>query len=150
MLREAIGQGTFDVVAITGTARVGKSMTEFLRFLSELHGRGVRLVSLSPSIDTADPQGRALAELAPLVAQIDRGINTDRVKSGIARKIVNAKRRPWGGRRVKPDVEAAIRGFRTKGWGIHKIRRHVGVGASVVQRVLREGDPLRRAASPPA
>jgi DNA invertase Pin-like site-specific DNA recombinase len=41
-----------------------------------------------------------------------------------------------GRRRVKPSVEATIRELRAKGDGILKIARTLGVGTSVVQRVV--------------
>jgi hypothetical protein len=43
-----------------------------------------------------------------------------------------------GRRRVKPSVEATIRELRAKGDGILKIARALGVGTSVVQRVVLE------------
>ena len=43
-----------------------------------------------------------------------------------------------GRRRVKPSIEADIVKLRAKGLGIHKIRKKLGVGTSVVQRVFRE------------
>jgi transposase-like protein len=39
---------------------------------------------------------------------------------------------------VKPAIEARIRELKSKGMGILKIGRTVGVGTSVVQRVLGE------------
>jgi transposase-like protein len=43
-----------------------------------------------------------------------------------------------GRRRVKPSVEARIRELRAKGDGILKIGRTLGIGTSVVQRVVLE------------
>jgi hypothetical protein len=47
-----------------------------------------------------------------------------------------------GRRRVKPSVEARIKELRAKGDGILKIGRTLGVGTSVVQRVVSAATPL--------
>jgi hypothetical protein len=49
-----------------------------------------------------------------------------------------SKRHKLGRRRVKPSVEAQIRELRANGEGILRIGRTLGVGTSVVQRVLLE------------
>jgi len=61
-------------------------------------------------------------------------IIVERVNAGLAKarkKGIKLGRRP-----VKPAVEARIRELRGTGMGILKIGRTVGVGTSVVQRVL--------------
>jgi hypothetical protein len=55
---------------------------------------------------------------------------------GFAR--AKAKGVKLGRRPVKPSVEARIRELKAEGMGILKIGRTVGVGTSVVQRVLTE------------
>jgi transposase-like protein len=55
---------------------------------------------------------------------------------GLARARQNGTK--LGRRRVKPSVEATIRELRAKGDGILKIARTLGVGTSVVQRVVLE------------
>ena len=58
----------------------------------------------------------------------------ERVMAGLAR--ARAKGTKLGRRPVKPSVEARIRDLRGQGMGILKIGRTVGVGTSVVQRVV--------------
>ncbi len=52
-----------------------------------------------------------------------------------------------GRRPVKPAIEARIRELKTQGMGILKIRRKVGVGTSVVQRVLAQSQAERAAST---
>jgi DNA invertase Pin-like site-specific DNA recombinase len=56
------------------------------------------------------------------------------VNAGLAR--ARAKGTRLGRRRVKPAIEARIHELKAEGMGILKIGRTVGVGTSVVQRVL--------------
>ena len=65
-----------------------------------------------------------------------RGIIRERINAGIAR--ARAKGTKLGRRTVKPSLEARIRELRSTGLGILKIGRIVGVGTSVVQRVVAE------------
>ena len=67
-------------------------------------------------------------------AEFERGIIRERVNAGLARARQNGTK--LGRRRVKPSVEATIRELRAKGDGILKIARTLGVGTSVVQRVV--------------
>jgi DNA invertase Pin-like site-specific DNA recombinase len=67
-------------------------------------------------------------------AEFERGIIRERVNAGLAR--AKAKGTKLGRRSVKPAVEARIRELRATGMGILKIGRTIGVGTSVVQRVL--------------
>jgi len=69
-------------------------------------------------------------------AEFERGIIRERVNAGLAR--AKARGTKLGRRPVKPAIETRIRELRAKGMGILKIRRAVGVGTSVVQRVLAE------------
>jgi DNA invertase Pin-like site-specific DNA recombinase len=75
-------------------------------------------------------------QMLGVFAEFERGIIRERVNAGIARareKGVTLGRRP-----VKPAVEARIRKLRADGMGILKIGRTVGVGTSVVQRVIEQ------------
>ena len=69
-------------------------------------------------------------------SEFERGIIRERVNAGLARARANGVK--LGRRRVKPSIEADIVKLRAKGLGIHKIRKKLGVGTSVVQRVFRE------------
>lgn len=67
-------------------------------------------------------------------AEFERGMIRERVNAGLARAKERGIR--LGRRPVKSSVEARIRGLRADGMGMLKIGRTLGVGTSVVQRVL--------------
>jgi DNA invertase Pin-like site-specific DNA recombinase len=75
-------------------------------------------------------------QMLGVFAEFERGIIRERVNAGLARARQNGTK--LGRRRVKPSVEATIRELRAKGDGILKIARTLGVGTSVVQRVVLE------------
>ena len=73
-------------------------------------------------------------QMLGVFAEFERGMIRERVNAGLAR--ARAKGVKLGRHRVKPSVEARIRELKAEGMGILKIGRTVGVGTSVVQRVL--------------
>jgi DNA invertase Pin-like site-specific DNA recombinase len=73
-------------------------------------------------------------QMLGVFAEFERGIIRERVNAGLTRAKANGTK--LGRRRVKPSVEARILELRANGDGILKIGRKLGVGTSVVQRVL--------------
>ena len=78
--------------------------------------------------------GKAMFQMLGVFAEFERGIIRERVNAGLARARANGIK--LGRRRVKPEVEKRILSLRKAGMGTLKIGREVGVGTSVVQRVL--------------
>jgi DNA invertase Pin-like site-specific DNA recombinase len=74
-------------------------------------------------------------QMLGVFAEFERGIIRERVNAGLAR--ARAKGTKLGRRPVESSVEVQIRELRAKGDGILKIGRKLGVGTSVVQRVVR-------------
>ena len=68
-------------------------------------------------------------------AEFERGMIRERVNAGLAR--ARDRGTKLGRRPVKASVETRIRTLYGEGMGILKIGKTVGVGTSVVQRVLR-------------
>jgi DNA invertase Pin-like site-specific DNA recombinase len=73
-------------------------------------------------------------QMCGVFAEFERGMIRERVNAGLARAKARGTR--LGRRPVKASIEARIRELRAEGMGILKIGRTVGVGTSVVQRVL--------------
>ena len=67
-------------------------------------------------------------------AKFERRMIVERVNAGLARARTQGKQR--GRPRVSATIEREIHRQRAKGLGIQKIARAVGVGVSVVQRVV--------------
>src|SRR5256885_7775734 len=88
------------------------------------------------SLDTTTSAGKAMFQMLGVFAEFERGIIRERVNSGLARARANGVK--LGRRRVKPSVEARILELRDKGDGIHMIRKKLGIGASVIQRIFKE------------
>src|SRR5580700_4565865 len=135
-LLKAVNAKEFDMVAVWSVDRLGRSLTDLLGILQGLHDKGVDLFLHQQGLDTSTVGGKAMFQMLGVFAEFERGIIRERVNAGLARARQNGTK--LGRRRVKPSVEATIREQRAKGDGILKIARTLGVGTSVVQRVVLE------------
>lgn len=124
----------FDLVAAWSVDRLGRSLQDLVSFLQELHGAGVDLYLHQQALDTTTPSGRAMFQMIGVFAEFERSIISERVKAGLAR--TRSKGTKLGRPRATPEMEAEIRQLRSTGMGIIKIGKQLGVGTSVVQRVI--------------
>src|SRR5437762_3248246 len=135
-LMKAVNGKEFDMVASWSVDRLGRSLTDLLNILQALHDKGVGLFLHQQGLDTTTSAGKAMFQMLGVFAEFERGIIRERVNAGLARARGNGVK--LGRRRVKPSIQARVLELRDKGDGIHKIRKKLGIGASVVQRIFKE------------
>jgi DNA invertase Pin-like site-specific DNA recombinase len=123
-----------DMIAAWSVDRLGRSLQDLVGFLTDLQALRCDLYLHQQALDTSTPSGRAMFQMCGVFAEFERGMIRERVNAGLAR--ARAKGTKLGRRSVKPAIEARIRDLRAEGMGILKIGRTVGVGTSVVQRVV--------------
>ena len=73
-------------------------------------------------------------QMLGVFAEFERAMIRERINAGLAR--ARAKGVQLGRRPTSPKVEERIRDLRGTGMGILKIARQLGIGVSVVQRVV--------------
>ena len=133
-MMRAVNAKRFDMVAAWSVDRLGRSLTDLLGILQGLQDKGIDLFLHQQGIDTSTTAGKAMFQMLGVFAEFERGIIRERVHAGLARARQNGTK--LGRRKVKSSVEAAIKALRAEGNGILKIARTLGVGTSVVQRVV--------------
>src|ERR1700722_5667353 len=133
-MMKAVNARWFDLVAAWSVDRLGRSLTDLLAILQGLHEKGIDLFLHQQGLDTSTTAGKAMFQMLGVFAEFERGIIRERVNAGLARARANGTK--LGRRPVKPTVEARIRQLRAKGDGILKIGKKLGIGTSVVQRVV--------------
>lgn len=126
----------WDVVMAWSVDRLGRSLQDLVGFLGEIHAKGVDLYLHQQGVDTTTPAGKALFQMLGVFAEFERSMIQERVKAGLAR--AKAQGQTLGRPRVSPDQEQRILDARAEGLGIQRVAKRVGVGVSVVQRVLAE------------
>jgi DNA invertase Pin-like site-specific DNA recombinase len=130
----AVARREVDMVAAWSVDRLGRSLIDLLGFSTDLHAKGVDLFLHQQGLDTSTTAGKAMFQMLGVFAEFERGIIRERVNAGLARARANGTK--LGRRPVKPAVEARIRQLRARGDGILKIGKKLGIGTSVVQRVV--------------
>jgi DNA invertase Pin-like site-specific DNA recombinase len=131
---KAVNAKEIDMVAAWSVDRLGRSLTDLLGILQGLHDKGVDLFLHQQGLDTSTTAGKAMFQMLGVFAEFERGIIRERVNAGLAR--AKAKGMKLGRRPVKPSIETRIRELKATGMGILKIGRTIGIGTSVVQRVI--------------
>src|SRR3984885_13673983 len=139
-MMKAVNSKEFDMVAAWSVDRLGRSLTDLLAILQGLHDKGIDLFLHQQGLDTSTTAGKAMFQMLGVFAEFERGIIRERVNAGLARAKANGTK--LGRRRVKPSVEARILELRANGEGILKIGRKLGIGTSVVQRVVAATSPV--------
>lgn len=134
LLKDAT-RGKFDVVLAWSVDRLGRSLQDLVSTLDDLRAVGVDLYLHQQAMDTSTPSGKALFQMCGVFAEFERSMLQERIKAGLER--AKAEGKTLGRRKVSPEKEEAIKSLRETGMGIKSIAREVGVGVSVVQRVVK-------------
>jgi len=133
-LLKAANRRDFSIIMAWSVDRLGRSLQHLVGFLDEIHAKGVDLYLHQQNIDTSTPSGKAMFQMAGVFAEFERSMIQERVRAGLDRAREQGK--VLGRPKVSSRIELLIRQKRGQGMGILKIAREVGVGTSVVQRVL--------------
>ena len=128
-----------DAVLVTELSRWGRSTTDLLATLKELEARRVSLVALNGmAFDLTTPHGRMMATLLAGIAEFERELTQERIRSGIAAAKARGKRlgRQPGQRpksdRLAPKVLALV----TQGRSYRLIGREVGLSKNTVAAIV--------------
>jgi DNA invertase Pin-like site-specific DNA recombinase len=130
-----VRQRRVDVVMVWGIDRLSRSLTDLLRFVTEIQSCGCDLFSLSQNIDTTTPSGKLCFSVFGALAEYENGLRRERIMAGLERAKAEGKKlgRPS---RVNEAVIASVRLLRERGLSIHNIARQLGIGVGTAQKIL--------------
>jgi DNA invertase Pin-like site-specific DNA recombinase len=136
---KAVARREVDMVAAWSVDRLGRSLTDLLDLLRELHAKGVDLFLHQQGLDTSTPSGRAMFQMMGVFAEFERAIIRERVLSGIARA------KAEGVTLGRPSLEdsnagkvTAIKAALAEKKGIRRIARELQTGVGTVLRIKAE------------
>ena len=135
MLKDA-SRRKFDVVMAWAIDRMGRSLRDLLDTIEHLEATGVDLYLDQQNIDTTTPAGKLLFQVTGAFAEFERSMIRQRVNAGLARAKAQGKR--LGRPRVDHRIAARVRAELTKGTGVVKTAKALGIGVGTVQRIKRE------------
>lgn len=131
-----------DAVLVTELSRWGRSTTDLLATLEELEGKRVSVVALNGmAFDLSTPHGRMMATVLAGIAEFERELIQERIRSGIAAAKARGKRlgRQPGQRpksdRLAPKVLALI----AQGLSYRLVGREVGLSKNTVAEIVKRG-----------
>jgi DNA invertase Pin-like site-specific DNA recombinase len=136
-LLKSVARRDIHLVAAWSVDRLGRSLTDLLDLLKELHAKEVDLYLHQQGLDTSTPSGRAMFQMMGVFAEFERAMIRERVLAGLARARDEGTRL---GRRPIEETDGtkvkAVSDLRAKGVGVRRIARDVGLGVGTVLRLV--------------
>lgn len=132
-LMEDARKKRFSVVIVYRFDRFARSVVHLVNALSEFNHLKIDFVSFNENIDTASPMGQAMFTIIGAMAQLERDIIAERVKSGLARA------RARGKRLGRPPVSITLQEIKEAqalGLSIRQLPEKLGVSKSTIERHL--------------
>ena len=125
-----------DTILVSELSRWGRSTIDLLNTLRELESRRVSVITLSGmTFDLSTPNGRMMATFLSGIAEFERDMISERVKSGMAAAKVLG-RRP--GQRPKADrLGAKVLALVAEGRSYRLIGRQLGLSKNTVNDIVK-------------
>ena len=127
-------RGRFDIVLVGASDRIARSTRHFLEVLDELNRLHIEFVSLREPIDTGGPLGRAIVVIIGAIAELERDLIVERVRSGMRRAKLDGRQI---GRRPLDLDRKAIFQERRRGQSLGQIARAHRVSRTTIHRLER-------------
>jgi len=136
-------RGQFDVLLVWAFDRLARSVKHFLELLDELTHLQIEFISFRENVDTSGPLGRAMIVIIGAIAELERNLIIERVRSGMRRAKLEGRR--LGRPPLNVDVEALIRD-RARGLSFGHLAKMHGISCTSVIRVLQQANSQGAAA----
>lgn len=116
--------------------RLGRSSLHIAQLLSDLTERGINIESISDSLNSATPMGRAMLQMASIFAEMERNIIAERTVAGLAAAKAQGR---TGGRPKVADSAQSRRAqvLRNSGESVPDIARALGVSIATIYRITK-------------
>jgi DNA invertase Pin-like site-specific DNA recombinase len=128
-------RGEFSVVLVAAFDRIARSTKNFLEIVDELNELHVEFLSAREAIDTSGPMGRMFVTLVGSIAELERSLIVERIKSGMRRARLEGQR--LGRAPLDIDHDALVRD-RVAGMSLTSVAKKYGVSRASVVRFVRE------------
>lgn len=129
-----------DVVLVTELSRWGRSTQDLISTLQELQARSVSVVaSTGMAMDLSTPSGKLMATLLSGIAEFERELIQERVRSGIASARLRGKviGRKSGDNYKSGKKETKIEQLHREGKSVREIAKETGLGKSTVADTIK-------------
>jgi DNA invertase Pin-like site-specific DNA recombinase len=122
-----------DAVVVYRYDRFARSLRQLVNALEEFRSLGIDFISIHEGVDTSTPNGRLVFGIFASIAEFERELIRDRVRSGLA--AAKAKGKRIGRPRVAVDT-LRIASLRRQGHSWAEITRKTGISKGTAQRAM--------------
>lgn len=140
-------QRKFSVVLVSAFDRVARSTKHFLHVMDELDSLGIEFVSKREGVATGDPMGRLFMTIISAIAELERALTVDRVKSGM--EMARRMGKQIGRARLDVNRQQVVLDRRS-GMSLTLVARKHSISRASVCRMMKEGseNPMPVASAP--
>jgi DNA invertase Pin-like site-specific DNA recombinase len=125
----------FSVVLVAAFDRIARSTKNFLQIVDELDNLGIEFVSRREGVATGDAMGRLFVTIISAIAELERSLVVERVKSGMRRARLEG--RQIGRARLDLDRRQVI-DDRRSGMSLTQVAKKHGISRASVCRLMKE------------
>ena len=130
-------QGKFSVVLVAAFDRLARSTKHFLLLTEELDSLRIELVSKREGVATGDGVGRLFMTIISAIAELERSLVVERVKSGMRRARLEG--RQIGRTRLDVDREQVVIDRRS-GMSLTQVAKKHNISRASVCRLMKEAN----------
>jgi DNA invertase Pin-like site-specific DNA recombinase len=128
-----------DTLVVWRLDRLGRTMIDLIKLVTDLEARGVGFRSLTENIDTTTPAGKLIFHVFGALAEFERNLTRERTRAGLmaarARGRVGGRKRAMSDR----DVVVAKTLLREGSLTVEEVAEQTGVSMATLYRSRRRG-----------
>ncbi|HWY54941.1 MAG TPA: recombinase family protein [Terriglobales bacterium] len=136
----------FSAVLVAALDRIARSTRNFLQVVDELDSLGIEFVSRREGVATGDAMGRLFVTIISAIAELERSLVVERVKSGMRRAKLEG--RQIGRSRLDVNRQQVIQDRRS-GMSLTQVAKKHGISRASVSRLMKESSTSPDAPVPP-
>jgi DNA invertase Pin-like site-specific DNA recombinase len=127
----------FSVVLVAAFDRIARSTRNFLQIIDELDSLGIEFISRREGVATGDAMGRLFVTIISAIAELERSLVVERVKSGMRRARLEG--RQIGRSRLDVDREQVVFDRRS-GMSLTQVAKRHNISRASVCRLMKEAN----------
>ena len=125
------------VVLVAAFDRIARSTRNFLQIIDELDSMEIEFISRREGVATGDAMGRLFVTIISAIAELERSLVVERVKSGMRRARLEG--RQIGRARLDVDREQVVIDRRS-GMSLTQVAKKHGISRASVCRLMKEAN----------
>jgi len=132
LIKDAL-KGKFEAVIVFRFDRFARSLKDLIEHLELFRKCGVDFISVSEAIDTSTPAGYFMFQMIGAMAEFERNILIERIKSGM--QVAKVKGKHVGRPQIRFDIQKA-KELREQGYSYAKIAEQLNTSITTIYRSL--------------